>query len=240
MKKLYGVLALVIILSMSLVGCQSPTDSTSLTEKEILESVEKYCKTDIISQELVCDTSEITDVRVFTMLQAYEDTTQYPSYMLDSEGQYVTMEQLGLLLKDKYFGISKYTNDNYYKSEGVTMLQFSNDDQYDYNPNELYAKMVLILQEISNYNYYILNNEVIVKFIWNTTDGYTKIFELKTSSENLLSDTLIISPDSFFTGYLEMKYRDNGEVEVVEENITALYDYYVENGTYDGYVLIME
>ena len=240
MKKLYGVLALVIILSMSLVGCQSPTDSTSLTEKEVLEAVEKYCKTDIISQELVCDTSEITDVRVFTALQAYEDTTEYPSYMLDDEGNYVTMEALGLLLKDKYFGIGKMEYDEFYKSEGVTMFQFSNSEAYDYNPNELYAKLVLILQEISSYNYYILNNEVVVKIVWNTTDGYTKIFELKTSSENLLSDTLTISPDSFFTGYLEMKYKDNGSVIVVEENITALYDSYVENGTYDGYVLNME
>ena len=240
MKKLFGVILLVTVLSISLVGCQSPTNlNTGLTEKEILESVEKYCKTDIISQELVCDTSEVKDTRVLAVLSAYEDTTQYPSYMLDSEGNYVSMEQLGKLVKTKYFQLGNQEYDKYYKEEGVTYLQFVDNDFVDYDQNQIFAKLVLILEELSDYKYYILNNEVLVRFFWHSTDGYTKSVQLKTASENLLSDTLVISPDSFFTGYLEMKYKLDS-VLIDEEIITLIYDDYVTNGTFNGYVLNME
>ena len=237
MKKLNGILLLVIVLSISLMGCNST--SKDLTEKEILESVEKYCKTDIISQELVCDTSEVKDERVLAVLSAYEDTTVYPSYMLDSDGNYVSMEDLGGLLKDKYFGSSVNQYDIFTKKGGVTTMRFVADYGTEHNQNEIFAKLVLILEELSNYNYYILNNDVVIKFLWTDSQGYERLIELTTSSENLLSDTLEISPDSFFTGYLEMSYRTL-QLELTQENIIALYDNYVANGTYDGYVLIME
>lgn len=237
MKKLYGIVLLLTVLSISLVGCKSPTElNTGLTEKEILESVEKYCKTDIISQELVCDTSEVKDTRVLAVLSAYEDTTQYPSYMLDYEGNYVSMLDLGELLKMKYFELGVNQYDIFSKRNGSTFIRISNVIMTDYNENDLFVKLFLMMEELSNYNYYILNNDVTIMFVWYDTAGIQRSIELTTSSENLLSDTLYITPDGFFTGYLEMSY-DSLNVTISQLEVNSIYETYKTDSTYSGYVL---
>lgn len=241
MKKLVGVLVVVLTLTISLVGCTStPQDIKNLSKSEVLEIVDEYCEIDYLTQDIYCDSTGVTDASVLQVINAFEDVTVYPSYMLDENDEYVTVDQIGLLLKAKYF-INEDVNaeDDYYKKDGKTLFKFDLGVD-DLASNDLFAKAVLILNEIENYDYYYLSStDVVIDIVWMDTNYYAHRVTLTTSKDNLLSDTLIITPEGFFTNYLEMEY-DTMDCTVTQPEVLAYYYAYTTNETYGGYVLNYE
>lgn len=238
MKKLLGATLFILILSMTLVGCgttTAPQELNELSKAEVLATVEEYCEIDYLTQDIICDSEGVTDARVLAVINAFDDTSQYPSYMFDEHNEYVTIDDLGALLKVKYFETTFVDErDDYYKKSGETVFKIVMQQGF-YTQDDMFAKAVLMLNELENYDYYYLSSsDVVIEVYWLEPTGYGRGFEIRTSKDNLLSDTLLITPEGFFTNYLEMEY-DTMDVEIDETLVNTWYNEYKDD--YIGYVL---
>lgn len=167
------------------------------------------------------------------------DTGKYPSYMIDAEGYYVSIDSIGKLFKEKYFGIQDMSYDDYYYinpyDTGITKFRFRLEG--DLNVNDLFAKIVLMANEFANYgNYYINNSIVVFELYWEDTVGQPHRLIVYFGMQSLLNENFVVNPQGLFDGEFDNGYVYDNLV-ITQSEILTLYDNYIANGTYSGYVL---
>ena len=242
MKKLLIILALVMVLGIS--GCKtaSPEPSPTLEEtQQTLDDLENIECLVGLNGALSCHIVETEETASNGLLSVNAsddlDKTKLPSYMLDVNGDYVTTDSIGEQFKLKYFDSeTQHVYDEYHKLRGETMLKFVFED-VDLDANEVFAKIVLLINELEYYEYYFLSStHVVIEVAWIDTNGYGHKVIVESSSDNLLSDAIVITPQAIFDGDMELYYLLN-DVSIDESIINQLYYDYTTNDTYIGFIL---
>lgn len=167
------------------------------------------------------------------------DKDKYPSYMLDEDGYFVPFEDIGIKLKEKYFGSTEtHMYDDYYfldlSNPNITKFKFVLEGSY--NADDLYAKTILMLQEFRNYGFYYISNGVTIVEVYWIENGVTHEIRLGISVATLLNEDFFITPDSFIEGeFGNLLETESCQINQVFSN--ADYDNYVTDETFIGYVL---
>lgn len=168
------------------------------------------------------------------------DVTKYPSYIIDEEGYFLQFDVLGQRFKEKYFGVlEEHVYDDYYFvdfiKDNVTSFKFVLEG--DYNPNDIYARMIILIQEFENYGYYYVSNGLIqVEVVWFDSLNLVHKIKIGTTTSSLLDVDFSVDYNTFIDGDLGSLIRlEAVTINIVE--VETFYNDYITNLTYDGYVL---
>lgn len=231
MKKL--LIVLVALFSFTLLGCDNENEievlenrvaelesrvdeiETLLTEMEFIEGIngqrEYYTPTALSIQ----------------LLGEELDKTKAPSYVLDNEENYINFSQVAQLLVTKYFGTSVTITTAEIGYQVKLMLQ-----NHEITQEEYLTRMILLIDELSNYDFYIIGSSEI--YIQANFDGTSYI---KIPIQTLRSSFVTITPEVIYSRLYEVKiYRMTFDIETVQ----SLYNDFVANETFVGYVLNYE
>lgn len=233
MKKLLLVLFSILVIGLG--GCVAPANTDTVTIEDLNENLE--CLVGLNGQ-LSC--YEIDDDNDFTVKASGDlDKTKLPSYMLECVElycEYVSVDDLGIKLKEKYFlSTESHIYDDYHKSQGETLFKFVLEGEY--NENDIFAKISILLFELQYYDYYFLSStHVVIQVYWTEDNGQAHRIIVESSSDNLLSEAITITPMAVYDGDLEL-YYDLMNLVIDMDEVYAYYNVYVTEETFIGYVL---
>lgn len=146
-----------------------------------------------------------------------------PSYVLDANGNYLQYQTVVHRLLNKYYGA--YT---LYDAKLGFQVGFSID--VTLSKEEFVARSILLIEEISNYDFYIISSSQL--YIQVNCFGGTSAIIIPIAT--LRSSFITLNAEVMIAGLYEITYFnlyfDNTLVQ-------ELYDGYVLSGAYDGYVL---
>jgi hypothetical protein len=173
----------------------------------------------------------------------YFDSTLAPNYTYDENGDYITAFQLMNMLRLKYFSELSVTN-------GSNMEAYMLDKLYIYllldngegilSPGDIIARMILLTEELSHYDHYMLSCPFYEINMLVLTDGYNYEYNLKIPLTVMLNDYFTITAGSILDGGYEMYLNVNIGVGLnvyVKDNVYTYYDAYALDNTFTGYVL---
>ena len=160
------------------------------------------------------------------------DKTKSPSYLMDDNGNYVPFEQLAYKLKAKYF-----EDDTIHE---VDMFQMGSQAYFrigiisDISEEEIVARIVLMIEELRLYPFYLLSSPELVIHIYrfDTVDHQTKVTIPLTV---VVNDFFQLTCDGVFDQDYDMRAEFDTELDLAL--IEAYYDNFVLLNTFDGYVL---
>lgn len=155
------------------------------------------------------------------------DSIKAPSYIVDANGDYISFKDLGVMLKQKYFG-AEYNEQDIYMMGSKAYMQMVFEGENDVD--DLFARIVLLVEEIRNYPFYILSSSELVIFIANGNNNIKLTIPLVT----MLNDYFEISLEGIHANDYEMILTGSQTNLAVAQ---SFYDYHVSKGTYDGFVL---
>ena len=210
-------------LDLALIELQNRLDN--LTSAPGLNGIISYYENTDTEAEL--DTQLLLLQSTIIILKDTLDKSKCPDYLLDIEGNYVSFEQLGALLKMKYFDNSVVDEDIFLvgfqaKMDMTLTTELSNE--------EVIARTILLIQELQEYKFYIIScPEVYLRIIINTSD-----FEVKIPLATMLADFLTITVDGFYDEDYEIKVNYITYDKVL---VQQYYDEYVASEQFNNYVL---
>ena len=161
------------------------------------------------------------------------DKNKLPTYLLDLDDNPISFYTVGSLLKAKYYG-SEVNPQDFYKVGFQTKMRMTINDS-SMTINEFMAKTVLLIKELSLYQYWLIGgSELYLQITFNNIN-----FEIFVYMPNLLSDAFTLTPTDYYYGYWEIEVRglEDG-FNLVQTQV--YYDGYVLNETFIGYVLNYE
>lgn len=165
------------------------------------------------------------------------DSTNAPQYILDEMGQFIEFEDVAYMLKSKYFGADNVSGYEEINGSGEMLLKFMLPDG-EYNDNEIFAQTVLMIKELSNYEFYIIDGtSLTVRIAWLDGGGIPHILLLKIEMTYLLNQQMFeINADAVYNQEYDITYTLDQIVLNYNDVMTAYQDY-IDNATYTGYVL---
>lgn len=242
MKKLY-MIVITLILVIGLGACNSAPDTNDYVTKDEME-LEINQLWDILEdigvieglngqrEYYIQDNEQPTSV-LFTSVSAYEiellgtelDKTKAPSYILDIDENYISFEELAQLLLTKYFDVNLN-----YTALGFQAKIVFNISSTDYTQEEIISRIILLIEEISHYDWYIIGSS---EFYINIKYDM-EYLNIKVPIQTMRSDFVTMTPEVIYSGWYEVWLQGwNYDNAIVQ----SLYDDYVTNETYIGYVL---
>lgn len=174
------------------------------------------------------------------MLDSFKEELA-PTYMTDEDGDYVTFNTIAGLLKEKYLGVTYTTvtgigSDSYVTIPYARLNYVFEDATIDIN--DVVARMILMVEELTHYEYYVLSsNGIQLQMVW--SDGaYSHKVSIEIPTTVLINDMFTIDFDSIRGHMFEIKIQAEWEQDTIDyEAAKVFYDAYVKDGTYAGYVL---
>lgn len=165
---------------------------------------------------------ELTDTE-----KDFMDKSKLPDYLFDINGEFVDQDDLALLLKTKYYGEEQHASDELqFVSNGVMLLWL----ETTMSNEEFMARTVLMIEELRNYDFYIIGNEDILFRIFHNAE----CIDIKIKVQTMRTDGIILSPQVI---YDEMFFVTISGIEYDNELVQFIYDQYVLEETFSGYVL---
>jgi len=204
MKKLLVILT---ILSVLVLGACSPNaepyDDTKVTEdiinlelqyQEMLDYLETLGVIDGLngqSEIFIKPDYTLNYLSAVTMIDSeknYMDKSKAPEYLFDENGDFVDANELGALLKMKYYGTTVHEDDWYVVGFQYKMrIRINNDD---FTPAQFMARTILMVEELRNYDFYIIgSSEVYLMLSYNGAWVHIKI-----PVQTMRSDFITITP----------------------------------------------
>jgi hypothetical protein len=242
MKKLLLLITLVLVIGLG--ACESAPDNTELLELEN-RVVELESKVDELEQILVdIEVIEglngqkeyyIPDAKhsIFNvssvgasdieLLGTELDKASAPSYVLDENGDYVPFDDVVQKLVTKYYG-NVDVEDSYIGFQIKIVLSIG-----DMSQEEFMAKTIMLINEISQYDFYIIGGSELYIQLHDSSYGYVKL-----PIQTMRSSFITITPEVIYNGLYEIQLM---QLNYDKAQVQTLYDEYVASGLYDGYVL---
>ena len=161
------------------------------------------------------------------------DKDKMPTYTIDENGDYVSFDDLAILLKQKYFGVSSSANDNYMMTYQARMVyKFTTE----LDANDIYARLVLLIEELRHYEFYIISCSYInVTVLASDINGQPIEQYINIPLVIMLNEAFTVDIETIYNGSFEIEYEHYNTVDLLTAQ--ALYDDYVLNETFTGYVL---
>ena len=160
-----------------------------------------------------------------------------PAYIMDVDDNYISMDDLGKMLKLKYFGDDTIHDEDMYYMNGKSYMRFMIEDGM--TDEELFARVILLIDEFRNYEFYALSCPELVISVYRFQNGdYSKI-EISIHLTVVINDYFTITPIVILNEEFETRLTFNSisNIELIESDITTHYDYFVDNNTFTGFVL---
>ena len=238
MKKFILLLA-VLVLSISLVGCNSPTD-TNLEDKvlalesriDVLEArldgivsttglngQVDYYENGIQDYDITMSVSYMEMAKTET---DYLDKTKFPDYIFDETGEYIDIQQLVNRLCQKYLEM------NCNSTVGFQFkIQAYKDSDMSYN--DYMVRLSMMVVELSYYDFYTIDSpQLYIEFIPGGSEYMTVRMSL------LVDDKYTLHPAIFWNGLMDTHLQNKSFVDI---SLQTIYESYIAEGTYDGFVL---
>lgn len=162
--------------------------------------------------------------------ESFDISGNAPDYIKDVDGNYITFEELGGLLKLKYFGVEANQTDD--RSQMGSKADFVFKGVDGMSGEETLARMIILIQEFKNYDFYILS---------------CSSLNVKVYSDSWMIDIevpLAVIINEYFDITLDAVINEEFETNIIYTNITidqvsvqSNYDTFITNSTFDGYVL---
>jgi len=181
--------------------------------------------------------TNLTLATLSTTIEYMKDTldkNSAPDYILDINEEYISFEDLAYLLKAKYFGSAEVFVEEEFLVGAKLYMQYKLITDED--PNEIFAKMALLVEELRLYTFYYISCpqlELRMKLEYN---GNPQQIVFTIPIVTATSGFITITPDGLFDEDYEMRlWLDN-----VELDLTAIETYhndFILNEIYVGYVL---
>jgi len=165
----------------------------------------------------------------FELLGTELEKDKAPSYVLDENEDYVPFADVAQLLVDKYFsGILTVGSTDL---RDVVYIYIEDFDNVIMSQNEYLARSILMLEELGNYDFYIIGSTGIQL---STSFEYIGTASIKIPMQSLRSEFITLTPEVIYTGAYEVSITQmTYNIALVQ----AYYDGYVLNETFSGYVL---
>ncbi len=155
------------------------------------------------------------------------DKSKAPAYILDVDDNYIPFEDVAQLLVDKYF------------EDRIEILEASvgsqvklRIDRLNMTQSEYMARMILLIEELSNYDWYIIGASTL--YIQTDFNGTTWI---KAPMQTLRSDFVTITPEVIYSGWYEI---DVYGMSYIPSMVQSTYDGLVLSELFNGFVLDFE
>lgn len=162
------------------------------------------------------------------------DTSIAPSYVLDDSGNYVTFEDLALLLTDKYFPEKDFL---FVSAEIGSQVSIKYGVTYTMSVEEYMARVIFLIEELSNYDFYIIgSSELTINILF---EGGANSC-LKVPVQTLRSSFITLTPECYYNQWYEILFYGigNGLDVTFDTELTATYyNDFDTSGVFDGYVL---
>jgi hypothetical protein len=236
MKKLLLIFSLLLVLSLG--ACNIAPDDTDLENRvDILETQVNELEQILIDLEVIEGLNKQREYYIpqstgvsamsYEVLGDELDKSKAPSYVLDVEDNYITFDMVAELLVEKYFGSNANVEDAYIGF--IVVIKLSS---MDITQEEYMAKLILLLEELSNYDWYIIGScEVYIQSDFNGT-AYIKV-----PVQTMRSTFITLTPFTIYNGLYEIQlFGHSFDNELVQQ----YYDEYVVSELYNGYVLDYE
>jgi len=236
MKKI--LLALIFLLVISLAGCDSPAiDYASQDDYEALE--ERVSELETYLDQLVVTTGlngQVdyyinSDGKVYVSRMGFEmiakekdylDKSKFPDYIWDIDDNYISVNDLGNLLSQKYLGV---------ESETITGFQYKMqlEKPIDMTDDEFMVRLCMMVLELAEYDFYTIDSpELYIEFV----SGGSEYMKVRMSL--LVTDKYNLHPAIFWNEMLDTRIEG---IEFDTELSQGYYDEFILNETFDGYVL---
>jgi len=241
MKKILG-LVITLLLVLGVGACvKAPTDTdledrVTILEEQVLELENILIDLEVIEglngqreyylPQKSVSVFQTTSVSAYTMetLGDELDKSKAPNYVLDENENYIPFSTVVDLLIEKYFG-----NDIDIKIALIGFQIKITLEVNDISENEYMAKMIMLINELSNYDFYIIGGSEL--YIQSDFSGTSYI---KIPIQTMRSSFINITPEVIYNGLYEIRLVQHTFSTV---SVQALYDEYMLSELYDGYVL---
>lgn len=244
MKKI--LLVLIIMMSVMLLGACTLSDDTAKIEElelrlEIAEAQIDEVEQILIDLEII---EGLNNQREYYLPEAHNadslwqgvsateyetlgtelDKSKAPSYVLDVNEEYIPFDDVAQLLVTKYYGNGVSISRSSIGIQTEIVLEVGNMSQ-----EEFIAKTILLIEELSNYDFYIIGS---TQLVIQTQFGSTAwiIIPIQT----LRSSFITMTPELIINGTYEIQKTG---LTYDGEQVMSLYDQYVLSGDYANYVL---
>ncbi|NOQ50463.1 MAG: hypothetical protein GQ557_02200 [Mycoplasmataceae bacterium] len=242
MKK--TIISLIVIMIMVVfVGACSPTDTPDyVTQEELnevqaqLNEVQSYLdrmvwvgymlpETDIdLNNEEVFYVSRLGLEYLVSTESDLIDWSKFPDYILDLNGDYISVDDLGNMLTQKYFGIDSTTIAGFqYKMTIIKPIDMSQDD--------FVIRLSMMIIELSYYDFYTLG---IPELYIVLNEGASSHIKIRMSILNTDKYDGSLVPAMFYGGLMDAQIMG---LSFNAENVELLYAQYILDETYFGFVL---
>lgn len=167
-------------------------------------------------------------------IDTFDPNNLAPDYIKDELGDYISFKELSILLKSKYFENDLEDVNDYYDIGSQAKIKYVLESGQDMN--DVFARMVLLIEELRNYEFYLLScNELSLEVHWNTEGNQHRL---------MVEIPLVVLTGNYFVFSLDGVYNGDYEIDFssVQEGLDVSlsqikYNEYVTNGTFTGYVL---
>ena len=241
MKKLI-ILLFTITSVMVLVGCESTPDTdledrVTVLETQVDELEEILINLEVIEglngqREYYIPNSNDDEESLYQGVSAVEyetlgtelDKANSPSYVLDINEEYIPFIDVANLLVDKYYGANVTVNSATIGATTEIIL-----DSVPFTQEEYIARTVLLVEELSNYDFYIISSS---QLVIQTQFGSTARITIPIAT--LRSSFITMNADIIINGTYEIRKTGLNYDSVL---VKDLYNQYVASETYINYVL---
>ena len=164
--------------------------------------------------------------------------TLAPTYMYDINGDYINFSNLSVLIKNKYFSdvAQNYEQDRYEMTPFAIMHFYFEDSNIAFN--DIIARIIIIVEEITNYEYYTLSSNGLKIDIVYSDGNYTHQIYFTIPTVVLINDMFTLNFDSIIGNQFESYFITPESYDIIDyDQVKIYYDNYKLNNTFDGYVL---
>jgi|LGVF01.2.fsa_nt_gb hypothetical protein len=175
-------------------------------------------------------------LEMMVVKDTFDKAKDAPDYIKDEFGGYVSFEDLGMLLKQKYFNTLSITTSDIFEIGSQAYIQIWLGDTNLTN-DDILARTILLIEEVRNYDFYVLScNELEVYIMFTNDNGNDSRISVNIPLVVIINNYFEITPNGILDGDYEMELW-TFNANVIELNVQTLYDDYKTNLTYDGFVL---
>ena len=155
----------------------------------------------------------------------YLDKTKFPDYIWDNDGEYISIEDLDTMLAEKYFG---EVNGTIFETGSQYHFIFNLDTNM--SDEEFIVRLSMLIIELSNYDFYTIDSsELHIYVLLNDSP-----VEITIRMMLLIEDNFNLQPQLFWSELMDTTIKG---ITYNENELQSIYDGYVTNETFNGYVL---
>ena len=175
---------------------------------------------------------------IIKLQDSFNTSMSAPQYMIDeSTGDYISMSELGYLLKEKYFGDNTIHPEELFTMNGNAYFRIMFDNAME--DEEVFARTILLIDELRNYQAYVLSCPGLIISVYKFIDGTPTQFDIKIPLTVLINDYFELTPQVILDEQFETttKYDSIYFTDLIEEDVITYYNTLKASGQFDDYVL---